>query len=816
VLRTLAYDLRFSLRVLRKSPVLTATAVLVIALGTGAVSTIFSVANAVVLRPLPGVSRPAEVVNVQRSQGVGGSLSASYLYYKDLASRSKTLRGLTAWSMQPLTVSLGGQGISALGNVVTASYFDVLGVRPALGRFFAPDEAGDVAREPVAVVSYGFWKRELGADSAAIGREVRLNGHRFTVIGVTPAGFAGAFPMLRTDVWVPLAFHQTLTPNGPRLDSPGAAWLELIGRLAPGATTQSAQRELAGLSKQFAAAAGEPAGMARYGSARVSRATGLPDGVTPAVFGFFAVLLAVSGLVLVIASVNVAGMLLARAVSRRREVAVRLALGASRARLVRQLLTENLVLFAIGGLAGMALAVGGTRLLARIDLPVDVPIVIDVTPDSRAFIVTMVVALVVGLATGLAPALRASRPDLVTGLRDGGAGAGRQRSRLRDAMLVAQVAFSLVLLAASGLFVRALQRGRDVNPGFDVNGVATAAIDVGTSGYDRGRAREFYRTLAARLEARTGVTAATYARFLPLSMNTAGTEISVADYAPPGGTPGAEVPVAMDEVGAGYFELVRLPLVSGRTLRANDDSAAAPVAVVNQAFVKRYFGGREPVGRTFRLDGRDVTVVGVARDAKFARLDEAPEPFMFLPLAQHWSSNLNLLVRTSGDPKALAQVIRDEVRALDPVLPPPTVTTFRQAASVVLLPQRVAATVTAALGAIGLLLAVVGLYGALSFSAAQRVREIGVRLALGATRRHVLGLVVGEGLKLAGVGMGIGLALALLATRALTPFLFGVSPLDPATFLAIGVTLGGAAFLASWLPARKAARVDPAISLRQE
>ncbi|MFL5581854.1 MAG: ABC transporter permease [Gemmatimonadaceae bacterium] len=819
VLRTLAYDLRFSLRVLRKSPVLTATAVLVIALGTGAVSTIFSVADAVVLRPLPGVERSAEVVNVTRSQDVGGALSASYAYYRELASRTRTLRGLAAWGMQPLTISTGGQGISSLGNVVSAGYFEVLGVRPALGRFFLPEEVGERPGEPVAVVSHGFWTRELGADSAAIGRSLLLNGRRYTVVGVAPPRFSGVYPMLKTDVWVPLAHQPLIKPGSPRLDNRNAAWLVLVGRLAAGADRAAAQRELAGLSRQYAAGAGEPEGMARYGSAKVSRATGLPSEVTTPVLAFFGVLLAVSALVLVIASVNVAGMLLARSIARRREIAVRLALGASRARLVGQLLTENLVLFALGGLAGVALAVFGTALLARIDLPVDVPLQIEARPDARAFALTMAVALVVGLAVGLAPALRASRPDLARGLRDGSAASGRRRSRLRDALLVAQVAFSLVLLAVSGLFVRALDRGRGVHPGFEVDGVATAAFDVGASGYDSARGRAFYQTLARRLSARPGVTAVGYARVLPLSMNEMGAEVAVDGYAPPGGTPGGGHFVAMNEVDAGYFDAVRHPVLAGRVFRAADDSAAAPVAVVSEAFARRYWPAlppREAVGRTFRSEGQAVTIVGVARDAKFGRLDEAPKPFVYFPAAQHWSPTSNLLVHTSGDPAALARAIRDEVRALDATLPAPTVTTLRQAASVVLLPQRVAVAVTGALGVVGLLLAVVGLYGVLSFSAAQRVREIGVRLALGATRGNVQGLVVGEGMRLAAVGMGIGLALALVATRALTPFLFGVSPLDPATFLAIAATLGSAAFVASWLPARRAAKVDPVVSLRQE
>jgi predicted permease len=815
MLQSLIQDLRFTGRMLRKSPVLTAVAVVIIALGTGAVSTIFSVANAIVLRPLPAVRDGSKLAIVERTRPDGGSLSASYPYYKHIATSSRTMN-LAAWSMVQLTMSTGGEGVTALGNIVSGNYFDVLGVRPALGRFFVGDEIRVRDTYPVVVVSYGFWERQLAGDSAAIGRTILVNGSRFTVVGVAPKHFTGIYPVLRTDAWTPLMLQSQLRVRA-NLDSPGSAWLEMFGRLAPGVSRDEARTELAALTKQFATtpASGEPTDLARFTSAKLSAASGLPADAASAVMGFFVVLLALAGLVLLIASVNVATMLLARAVVRRKEIAVRLALGAARGRLIRQLLTESVALFVLGGAAGTAIAVWGTRLLGRIDLPVDMPMSLDLAPDLRALAVTLIVALLTGIAFGLAPALQASRLDFAETLRGDTSGGGRNRSRLRNGLIMGQVALSLVLLSASGLFVRALDRGHRVDPGFDINNVATAALNVGTAGYNEVRARVFYRELATRLAALPGVMSVGYARLLPLSMNTTGTEISIDDYAPPGGRAGGEFNVLIDDIDEGYLTTTRMPVISGRNIRPTDDATAARVAIVNQSFVNRYWPGRNPIGRTFHLDSTTVTVVGVVPDSKFARLNDAPAPFMYLPMAQHWDSGTNLLVRTAGDPTAVFAAIRREIRALDPNLPAPTLTTLRQATSVALLPQRVAVAVTGVLGLLGLILAAVGLYGVLSFSAAQRSGEIGIRLALGALRRDVVGLVVREGMRLVGIGMVSGLLLALLATQALKPFLFGVSPLDPLTFVAIGATLASVALVASYLPARRAAAADPASSLRR-
>jgi len=812
-------DVRYAARTLRRNPVFTLVAVAVVALGTGAVSTIFSVANSIVLRPVPGVADANTVVSIERTHANGsGSLSASYAYYEDVASHSRRMSGVAAWSVLPMTVSAGAQGVSVLGNMVSGNYFDVLGVKPALGRFFQGDERSVRGTYAVTVISHEFWRRQFAGDSNVIGRSVLMNGVTFNIIGVAPPRFSGLYPVLRTDAWVPLLMQREVRRNGELLSPTNAAWLEMFGRLAPGVTPALAQREITELTRQRTAstAAGEPSFMTEYTAASVRRVSGLPAEATTPVTAFIIVLLVVSGLVLLIASVNVASMLLARAVSRRREIAVRIALGAGRGRLIGQLLTESIVLFALGGAGGALLSVYGTRALQAIELPVDLPMSLDIAPDFRVLVVTLLVALVTGVVFGLAPALRGSRMEIATTLRSDGAGAGRGRSRLRNALVIGQVAMSMLLLTVSGLFVRALDKGRRVELGIDVDHVATAALNAGSAGYDTTRGRQLYRTLGARLAALPGVESVGYARNLPLSLNSSREDISIPGFEPSESRDGKTFDVLNNVVDEGYFAITHMPMVAGRGFLSSDNEHAARVAVVNESFANQYWPRQDAIGRTIELNGEPLTVVGVVHDSKYNKLDEVKVPFLFLPYTQHWRSEVILLVRTTGDAAQLATTIRRELHALDANLPNPTVTTLQQATAVVLLPQRVAVMVTGFLGIAGLALAGIGLYGVISFSAAQRTREIGVRVALGAGRRDVLKLVVGEGMSLVGIGMGIGLVLALIATRALTSFLFGVSPLDVFTFVVVAAVLSVTALLASYLPARRAAVVDPVVALRQE
>jgi predicted permease len=508
-------------------------------------------------------------------------------------------------------------------------------------------------------------------------------------------------------------------------------------------------------------------------------------------------------------------MLSARAIARRREMAVRAALGASRGRLVRQLLTEVLALFALGALGGVALAAAATRALEAMPMPRgsgNVAIVLELSPDLRVLAFALGTSLLFGVAFGLAPALQGARRDVTARLRADSVGGGR-RGTGTNALVVGQLALSLLLLVGAGLFLRALDRGRRIDPGFDNAGVATAPFDAESWGYDEAKARAFYDALRERAAALPGVSAVAYAEYLPLVMHRSGDDIQVGD----GGAPNAgTASVDLTLVDGDYFGVIRLPLVRGRAFGRVDAAAAPKVAIVNETLARRYWPAGDAVGRTFGLHGERVTVVGVARDAKYGTLAETDVPMVYLPLAQHWRAGRQLLVRAGPGAESLGPAIRAAVRELDPALPAPDVSTLRAENGVVLLPQRVAAIVTGALGAVGLLLASVGLYGVVAYSVGRRAREIGIRLAIGARRGDVLAMVLRDGMRLAALGVGVGLALGAAATRLVANLLFDVSPLDATTFGAMSALFVGVALLASWLPARRAAMSDPKAALRME
>jgi putative ABC transport system permease protein len=814
VLQTLGSDLRFTGRMLRRSPVFTVVAVLIISLGCGAVTTIFSGINAVVLRPLPGTTDPDRLVMLERrTRDFDEGVSGSYLYFRHLSDRAHTLAGVAAWSKVSLSIAAGGESVGIYGNIVSGNYFRVLGERPALGRFFLPDEDRTPLASPVIVVSHDFWTSRLGADTGAIGRTVQVNGHPYTLVGVTTPTFRGVFSPLKVDAWVPLTMQAQLKPDRDLEDQP---WLWMFARLAPGATRASVQRELVALTESWIRDTREPASFQRFVGIRLTDLTGLPDDARRAFLGFTSLLLGAAMLVLVIASVNVASMLSARAVARRREMVLRTALGASRARLVRQLLTESLVLFLLGSIGGVAVAWLATGALERIPIPgTGEALSLELSPDPRVLVFALVVSLATGLVFGLAPALQGAGRDIAARLRNETAGAGARRSIVGNALIVAQLALSLVLLVAAGLFTKALDVGARLDPGFDATGVMTATFDPRSWGYDSVKAGTFYRAVRERVASEPGVTAVSYADILPLTMSTSGDAILPNGPGRPGdGAP--RVGVQVSAVDPGYFDVLRIPVRVGRAFTEGDDAVAPKVAIVNETLANRLWPDGSALGRTFGFHGDRVLVIGVARDSKYGTLSERTPAYLYLPLEQADRPDRKLIVRTAVDPAPLARAIRETVRTLDPAIPQPLVTMLRQETGIVLFPQRIAATVTGVLGAVGLLLAAVGLYGLIAFSVSRRTREIGVRVALGAQRGDVLGMVVREGMWLAGIGVVVGVLLAGAATRLIAGFLFDVSPLDALTFAGMSALFVGVALLASYLPARRAAATDPLTALRAE
>ena len=809
---TLTSDLRFAARVLRKSPVFTVVAVLAISLGTGAVATIFSGINALLLRPLPGTSDASRLVAFdRRSPDFSEGASASYAFYSHLRDRTRTLQGVAAWSKASVSLGVGGEGNALYGNIVSGNYFAVLGVKPAVGRFFSPDEDRTPLTHPVVVVSHAFWTTRLGGDSSVVGRPVTVNGHPYTLIGVTPPGFRGVFTPLKVDAWVPLMMQAQVRPGR---DLTNAPWLWMFGRLRDGTSRADAHRELGQLTSAWAAEM-ETGALREYRAIRMWASLGLPDDARSAFLGFASLLLGAAGLVLFIASVNVASMLSARGVARRREMALRTALGAARSRLVRQLLTESLLLFVLGALGGVAVAWIATGALELVPIPGDASVSLELSPDPRVFAFALLISLGTGLVFGLAPALRGTRNDITTRLRQDSASSGTRRTLMGNVLVVGQLAVSLVLLVSAGLFIRALAYGARIDPGFDTDGVATAVFNTESWGYDDAKGRAFYTALREQIEGIAGVTAVSFTNTLPLTMTGSNDRVRVDGAGAPGDARD-EIGVGVAQVDAEYFDALRIPLLRGRAIERTDDDGAAKVIVVNEALARRLWPDGSAVGRTLVFQDERVTIVGVARNSKHQSLSDATQAFVYIPMAQLWRPHQSILVRTAGDAASLASAIQAAVRAVDAGLPRPAVRTLREETSIVLLPQRVAAMVTGVLGGVGLLLALVGLYGVIAYSVTRRTREIGVRVALGAQRSDVLRLVLREGMGLAVIGVVAGALLAAGATRLIAGFLFAVDPLDGATFAGMSGLLILVALLASYVPARRAARSDPMVALRSD
>jgi predicted permease len=832
-MRTLWRDMRFAARMLRKSPAFTVVAVLSLALGIGANTAIFSIAGAV-LSGSPKVAEPARVFDVRGESIESERFAASYPAYREMRDGSTALEGLLCWGELPLSLgTTAGQSEQAFGMIVSANYFDVLGVAPARGRFFSPEEEEEPGAHPVAVLSHAAWKRRFGADPAAVGQNVRLNGQQFTVVGVAPEGFTSTFPFIAPDVWVPISMQRQVLPASDMLGSVHAEWLQLTGRLKDGVTVEQAQAELSTLRARFEdahpelgrPAPGEPERQ-RGRAVELVPVGAFPRKVRGALYGFTALLLVIVNLVLFIACANLTSLLLARAAARGREVAVRLALGASRWRVVRQLLTESVLLCVAGGAVGALLALWMADLLFAFKPAVRVPVELSPRLDWRVLGWTLLVSLATGVLFGLAPALQATRADVSRALK-GGPGAAGRRSRLRDLFVGAQVAVTVLLLVSAGLFLRALTYAREVRPGADPERVQTAAFNPQALGYTDERARDFYRRLLERLRAAPGVEAASVALLVPVGSMQAAIGIGVEghesfDWADTNDEHSESMIRAdYNVVSPGYFATVGIPVLRGRDFAEGDESRN--VAVVDEAFARRFFPGADAVGKRLKTGSTVFEIVGVARSTTFRVKDETPRPFLYLPYGREGADAFfaqRMVLHARGGPRVspaeVYEVIRREAAAVDVNVAPEFMMSLAEYQAVALLPQRVLSGVAGVFGLLGLVLASVGVFGMVSYAVAQRTHEIGVRMALGARGRDVLLLVLREGMKVTLLGVLAGLLCALALTRLLEGLLYGVSATDPATFAAVALLLAGVALLASYVPARRATKVDPVVALRYE
>jgi predicted permease len=812
-------DLLHALRLLRKSPGFTAVAVACLAIGIGANTTIFTVLNGILLRPLP-VAAPREAVAVFTSDFSGSRYGASsFPDYEDFRRRADALSGLVLYSPAPVALTTKGGVERLFAELATANYFDVVGRPPALGRGFSTGEDRPGAA-PVAVIGHGLWLRLFGGDPGVLGRAVVLGGHPFEIVGVAPAGFDGLTRGLAVDLWLPVGAKERLEPGTGDLSGRGSrSWL-LLGRLRPGATLDQAQAQLDVVAADLFRAYPDPWRRLEGGGRAVTVVPEWRARIHPAllgpVLGFLALLLVVVALVLLIACANLASLLLARAASRTREISVRTALGASRARLLRQLLTESVLLSLAGGAAGLLLAFWGSGLLAALPPPLPVPVRLDLAPDSTVLGFTLTLSLVTGLLFGLAPALAASRGDVVGALKEGAlsTSSSPRVSRVRGALVVGQVAVSLFLLVGSGLFLRSLGHARALDLGFDPAGLSLLSVDLELGGYDAAGGRAMYTRILERARRLPSVESATLTRHLPLGLGHSRRRATIDGYVP---RPGEDMEVATSSVGSDYFRTLRVPIVRGRALAEGDGEAAPRVIVVNEAFVRRYWPGQDPIGRRFWFgdpSGPPFQVVGVARDGKYFTLGEVPRPFVFTSIQQWYGGSATLLVR--GGPGTSLEALRRELLSLDPNLPVFDPKSMEQHLGLALLPASLAATLLGGFGGLALLLAGLGLYGLMAYVVSQRRREVGIRMALGADGGRVVRLVVSQGMRLAAVGMAAGLGTAAALAPAVGSLLYGIGPGDTVSFLSATALLGAVALLACYVPARRATRVDPAIVLRCE
>jgi predicted permease len=814
---TLIQDMRYGLRTLGRNPGFTAVAVLTLALGIGANTAIFTVVNSLLFRPLP-VEQPGRLVSVFTTLKGNETFSpSSFPDYSDLRDRNQVFSGVAAHFYWPMNLKASDSPKAVMGEVITGNYFDVLGVSPFLGRTFLPEEVKTQGGDAVAILSYRTWEQDFNSDHEIIGKKVLVNDFPFTIVGVTPSSFTGLNSAIVPAVWVPVTMIRQVIPYPISLTDRFDPWLLIVARLKPGVSLSEAGAAVrvlaANLDKEYPSNSGPGKNFSLVESNR-NRLSTLDT--TDAVQKQFVLLMVVVVLVLLVACFNVANLQLARATSRQREIALRGALGARRGRVLRQLLTESVLLSLLGGLGGLFVGVWAVDLLLTFRPPSVFPIEFDLGLDWRVLLFTLGLSFLAGILFGLSPALQSTRSDQLSALKEQSPalGHGRSKARTQNALVVLQIAVSLVLLITAGLFTRSLQQALRVDPGFNAENALVVPIDLGFGQYPESAGRTFDRNLVDRVRALPGVKSAALAMDMPLGQLHIQGFISIDGYVP---VPGEQMVLRRNVVSPEYFQTMGIPILQGRAIDGRDTKDSRPVTVINQTMAERYWPGKNPIGKAFENSGKHWAVVGVIKDGKYDALSEVPQPYFCLPLSQaEYVKRMHLVVRTFGDPRGAMSPILQILRELGPNLPAPHLLTMNQFLEESVQGTGGPAQVIGIFGLLALALAMVGVYGVMSYFVSQRRHEFGIRIALGARRDQILKLALRRGFTVSLLGIGIGLAMAIALSRTLAGFLYGVNPVDAITFILASLGLMFFALLACYIPARRAAQVDPMEALRYE
>ena len=814
-------DLRYAIRMLIKTPGVTLVAVITLALGIGANTAIFSSVSAFTSRPLP-VPKPDQLIRpVEIAEDRGTADNFSYPDFVDYRNQSTVFSGLCAEDMVQVAIDTQEQNDVIWGQIVSGNFFDMLQIKPVMGRAFAPDEDGAPGAHPVVVLGHSLWQRRFASDPNIVGKTLRLNNRQFQVIGVAPESFKGTKFGLSMDFWAPMAMVGELSGSADLLTSRDSHWLTILGRLKPGVGVSQASAEMNAISLRLNQAYMDERSNntqakvvteidGRWGEAATVIKTG----------GMLA--MAIVALVLLIACANVANLLLARAAARRKEIGIRLALGASRARLIRQLLTESLLLSLIGGGLGLLLANWMTDLMQGFIPVLQYNVVEDFFAlDSRALMFTLVISVATGIVFGLAPAWNSSNPDVVPVLKGGSGIVEKGRTRrvtLRSSLVVAQVALSLVVLVCAGLFIKSFRKAQQMDPGFDTKNAVLMTLNPPLVGYDNDRTRNFYQQITERARSIPGVEAVALTRLMPLgdSSNSNGPVLKEGETLARGS---AGRDITTNVISPDYFKAMQIPIMEGRDFDDRDREKTQRVVIVNQRMAQVLWPNESAVGKRIFIgaDSHDpLEVVGVVKTGKYRTLAEDPRMFFYYPLSQRRPGIMTMVMRTNGDPRNFVGALRHEVQQLDRAVPMSAVKTMEQHMTWPLWGPSLAATLALAFGVIALLLSSIGLYSVMAYVVSQRTKEVGIRMALGASRQDVLKMITSQGMRLAIVGAGLGLVLALLLAKVMSSLLIGVSGYDITTFVIVSVVLSVVAFVASYLPALRATKVNPLIALRYE